>query len=95
MLDIKCSTPKGQYLGVPLIKGRLSVDYFLELREKINKALSGWMRNSLNVAGRVVLITSIFNALPSYLSQICMLPTALLKVLDKAKRNFFWDHDDK
>ncbi|KAE8734648.1 hypothetical protein F3Y22_tig00000738pilonHSYRG00149 [Hibiscus syriacus] len=68
--DIGCSVGSfpSEYLGLPLGYKRNSAAMWEPIVERFHAKLSGWMSNSLSLAGRVVLVKSV----------LCSLPIALL-----------------
>ena len=49
----------GRYLGIPILKGRVTRSVFNPIVEKISLRLATWKRDLLNKAGRVCLIKSV------------------------------------
>lgn len=71
------------YLGCPIYVGRKKISYFDGMAIKVIKRLSGWQGKMLSYGGRMVLIKSVLQALPTYiLSAICP-PKSTLKLLKK------------
>ena len=59
----------GKYLGVPLLKGRVTKASFYPILDHIGSKLVAWRRNLLNKAGRICLAKSILASLPVYMMQ--------------------------
>lgn len=59
----------------------------------MNKKLQGWKSNSLSMAGRIQLINSTLNAIPTHAMQSLSLPASVLKKIDQINNNFLWGHN--
>jgi hypothetical protein len=68
---------------------------FAPLIAKVDRYLAGWRATLLSTAGRVVLINSVLDGLPSYAMGAMMLPPAIREALDKRRRAFLWAAADK
>lgn len=78
------------YLGCPLYVGRRRVHYFDEMVTEVVKRVSGWHGKLLPPGGRMVLIKSVLQAIPTYsLSAICP-PKTSLQLLEKHFARYFW-----
>ncbi|KAK3211992.1 hypothetical protein Dsin_016698 [Dipteronia sinensis] len=86
----------GNYLGVPLIHGRITKDTYKEIIEKTQNKLANWKSASLSFAGRCTLIKAVTSALPIYAiyaiyaMQSIKLPSETCSTLDQINRNFLW-----
>lgn len=58
--------------------------------DKFGSKLASWKKNSLNQAGRRVLVKACLNSLPLYWFQLYRIPKGILKDMDRIRRNFFW-----
>ncbi|XP_060202972.1 uncharacterized protein LOC132631414 [Lycium barbarum] len=54
------------YLGCPLFVGRKKIEYFDDLVSRITRKLSGWSGKCLSYGGKVTLIKSVLQAIPTY-----------------------------
>ncbi|KAL5774595.1 hypothetical protein ACOSP7_012152 [Xanthoceras sorbifolium] len=82
----------GNYLGVPLIHGRVSSGTYRGIVERVNKRLASWKCGSLNLAGRVTLVKAVTSALPVYVMQSVKLPGEICSKIDTLNKNFVWGH---
>ncbi|XP_026452273.1 uncharacterized protein LOC113352696 [Papaver somniferum] len=89
-LHMKYSTQPGRYLGVNIQWGRLKSDNFTESLVKLTNRISGWKQNSLNFAGRDVLIKSVLDPSLNHLMSTLKLPKFILNKVDQLRRNFLW-----
>ncbi|XP_019186483.1 PREDICTED: uncharacterized protein LOC109181186 [Ipomoea nil] len=80
----------GRYLGVPSIHGRLKVDTFAGIIDKIRNRLAGWRSKSLSLAGRLVLAQSVLSTIPYYTMQTTLIPKGVIASIERMIRNFLW-----
>ncbi|KAK3195830.1 hypothetical protein Dsin_027140, partial [Dipteronia sinensis] len=59
----------GNYLGVPLIHGRITKETYKEIIEKTQSKLGNWKSAPLSFTGMCTLIKSVTSALPIYVMQ--------------------------
>lgn len=80
----------GKYLGIPLIKGRVTRDVFLPILDKVNARLASWKTRMLNKAGKLCLAKSVLTSIPIYTMQSLWLPQAICDIIDKKVRCCLW-----
>ncbi|CAN1746203.1 Putative ribonuclease H protein At1g65750 [Linum perenne] len=80
----------GKYFGVPILHGRATNAHFKYILANIDAKLTGWKSNSLSLAGRVTLATSVLNAIPAYSMQTTVLPNHICEQIDQRIRSFVW-----
>src|ERR1044072_535721 len=68
----------GKYLGFPLKGGRVTGGSFNYLLENIQRKMSLWKANMLNLAGRVCLAKAFIAAIPTYTMQVFYLPWGVI-----------------
>ncbi|XP_021602061.1 uncharacterized protein LOC110607253 [Manihot esculenta] len=64
----------GSHLGMPSFHRRMGPTSFREVIDKMKHRLSGWKAFMLSKAGRVIMISSVLNAIPMFLMQTTVLP---------------------
>jgi hypothetical protein len=79
-----------QYLGVPILAGRLYVIDWAKLEEKSARKLDVWQGSSLSMAGRTVLINFSLTNSSIYHMSMFLLPKTVIKRMDRGRRKFFW-----
>lgn len=79
ILQIPECNHSGKYLGHSFCNLKSESITFKEVFEKMANKLSGWKRRVLSTAGRLVLIKSVVQALPTFIMQTYMLPSGLTK----------------
>jgi len=90
IFNIPHSLSSGQYLGCSLFQGRPSADLFLTLTSKAASKLDSWVSKCFSKAGRIVLIQSNLESLPTHTMQCYKLPSKITDQLDRIHRDFFW-----
>ena len=84
----------GKYLGVPLIHKRVSANGFSYVTNRLLHKLSDWKANSISLAGRITLCSSVLFTIPSYSMQTTLLPGPVCDAIDKVCRKFIWGNVD-
>eukprot|EP00253_Pinus_taeda_P009559 PITA_09559 len=79
-----------KYLGAPLMVSTLKHASWRTLLDKLEARLSSWTFRSLNIAGRLILIKSVLQAMPLYLFSILAAPKWVLKAIRNLQRSFLW-----
>ena len=93
-LDYKLGGKVGElpttYLGMPLGNNHKELVIWDGIIEKTEKRLANWKANYLSLGGRVTLINSVLDALPTYVMSPFPLPAKVEERLDKLRRDFLW-----
>lgn len=82
------------YLGLPLGAKSKSKQIWNGVLERCEKKLSRWKNNYLSLGGRVTLVNSVLDSLPTYMMSIFPLPVSVEKKIDALTRDFIW-HGNK
>ena len=90
IFNIPHSSSLGKYLGCSLFQGRPAADLFLTLTSKAASKLDSWMAKYFSKVGRVVLIQSNLETLPTHTMHCYKLPSRITDQLDRIHRDFFW-----
>ena len=85
----------GKYLSVPLQYKQASSKFFSHITDKIMRTRSAWKANSLSLAGRLTLCSSVLNAMPTYAMQIAFLPSPVCNQIDSLCCCFLWGAVDQ
>lgn len=85
----------GNYLGVPLIHGKITKNTYKDIFVKSQKRLASWKIAYLSKAGRCTLINSVASALPIYAMQSIKLLAKVCASLDKLNRDLLWGSNDE
>lgn len=87
VLNVPLNRDCQSYLGAPIATNRESFDFLIA---KFSSKLQSWKSGMLSQAGRIVLIKSIFQALPIYYMVTTSIPKAVVKKIIAIIRGFFW-----
>lgn len=74
ILSIQECNHTGRYLDHPFCKFSSKGDAFKGVMEKLMNKLAGWKQQALSMAGRLILLKSVAQAVPNYTMQTFMLP---------------------
>lgn len=80
----------GRYLGVFFSNYHPATEDYKRILQKSQQIINHWEGNFLSKAGRLTLIESNLEALPSYVCDSSMLPADIAHNIDKIHQNFFW-----
>ncbi|XP_075083624.1 uncharacterized protein LOC142167360 [Nicotiana tabacum] len=79
------------YLGLPLGAKYKSIGVWSDVVEKVEKRLSAWQMQYLSMGGRLTLIISVLDSIPSYCMSLYPMPSSVLKQLERLRRRFLWE----
>lgn len=80
----------GKYLGILILKKRVSKNTFGYILDIMQKKLANWKADSLSIAGRRVLTQLALASIPVYTMQAMALPSGTCEAIDRTCRNFLW-----
>lgn len=78
------------YLGMPLGSSHKALEIWDGILEKTERKLSRWKAQSLFRGGRLILINSVLDSLPTYVLPLFPIPVKVEEQLDKLRINFLW-----
>ena len=90
MLGPMQDTRHKKYLGLPLIIGKSKVEIFAEIKERVEKKLSGWKEKILSMGGQEILIKAVVQAIPTYTMSCFQIPKSLCDEIEGMIRKFWW-----
>uniref|UniRef100_A0A803PFQ0 Reverse transcriptase domain-containing protein n=1 Tax=Cannabis sativa TaxID=3483 RepID=A0A803PFQ0_CANSA len=90
-LGISTINDEEKYLGNPFVFSRRRKKDFDFIRSKLKQRLEGWKMRTLSYAGRMVAVSSIASAIPSYSMSTFQLPLSSCRELDALIRKFWWN----
>ncbi|XP_042959541.1 uncharacterized protein LOC122294687 [Carya illinoinensis] len=79
-----------QYLGVPIVEGKLKARNFDTLILNIERKLSGWKSRLLSQGGRMILMRHVLSSMPVYLLSAIHMPKLVIRKVHSLFANFFW-----
>ncbi|WMV42981.1 hypothetical protein MTR67_036366 [Solanum verrucosum] len=83
------------YLGMPLGDQNRSIDIWNGVVEKCEKRLVNWKNQYLSLGGRLTLINSVLDSMPTYMMSFFPIPDEVIVRLDVLRRNFLWEGNSK
>lgn len=92
-LGCQLGTMPFTYLGLPLGTTRPSVQEFMPILTRMEKRLMGISR-LLTYAGRLVLVNSVFSALPTFFMCSLKIPIQILDQIDSNIKHVLWHGGD-
>ena len=90
ILGIQATSCLGKYSRFPLRHKGAGRNQYNFIVERMIAKLSGWKTKFLSCAGRLVLVKSVMEAIPSYVMQGAALPMHVCEKIDKVSRDFIW-----
>uniref|UniRef100_A0A1U7V1A2 Uncharacterized protein LOC104212559 n=1 Tax=Nicotiana sylvestris TaxID=4096 RepID=A0A1U7V1A2_NICSY len=80
------------YLGLPLGAKYKSTEIWNAVVEiQFEKKLATWQRQYISLGGRLTLINSVLDSIPTYFMALFPIPAKVQKQLDRIRRNFLWE----
>ncbi|XP_052622513.1 uncharacterized protein LOC128127842 [Lactuca sativa] len=78
------------HLGIPVGANMGLIKHWQPILDKFKSRLSDWKAKTLSFGGRLTLIKSVLNSLPSYYLSLFKAPQGIIDQLEKIRRNFMW-----
>ncbi|KAM0007813.1 putative RNA-directed DNA polymerase [Helianthus debilis subsp. tardiflorus] len=79
-----------KYLGLQVGANMNLIKNWDPVVETFRKRLSIWKANTLSFGGRITLIRSVLNALPTFYFSLYKAPMGVIKKLEKLRKDFLW-----
>ncbi|WMV36832.1 hypothetical protein MTR67_030217 [Solanum verrucosum] len=79
-----------KYLGMPLGAKNKEVEVWSEVLERSERKLTRWKSQYLSMGGRLTLIKSVMDTLPTYMMSLFPIPGNIEKKINKLRRVFLW-----
>lgn len=76
-------------MGHPFCKFSLKNEAYVAMVEKLANKVTGWKPKSLSMAGRMILIKLVIQALPRFIMQSFTIPKGILLKMDSLIHDFF------
>ncbi|XP_010327536.1 uncharacterized protein [Solanum lycopersicum] len=81
------------HLGMPLGANSKSNEIWNNVVEKCEKKLARWKRQYLSLGGRLTLINSVLDSLPTYMMSLFPIPAKIISRLDRIRKKFLWQEN--
>lgn len=78
------------YLGLPLRDKSKSIEIWDSVIEKCEKKVARWKTQYLSLGGRLTLINSVLDVLPTYMTSLFSIPPRVIKRLDNIRKESLW-----
>lgn len=79
------------YLGLPLGARYKALGIWNGVIEKFEKKLASWKMQYLSLGGRITLINSVLDSIPTYFLSLFPIPEKVQRRLDQLRRDFLWE----
>ncbi|GJQ97360.1 putative RNA-directed DNA polymerase, eukaryota, reverse transcriptase zinc-binding domain protein [Tanacetum coccineum] len=89
---MKCSVGEFPftYLGLPVGTNMRRIGAWRKVIEKFKNRLSDWKAKTMSFGGRLTLVKSVLGSLPLYHFSMFRVPSCVINVLERIRRDFFW-----
>lgn len=78
------------YLGMPLFHGRLGINTFQFLIDKVRNKLSRWDVRKLSLVDRLTLVKFVLLSIPNYFMVTTKILVTVCNIIEKITRMFLW-----
>lgn len=79
-----------KFLGLQ-VGANMNLSKFWEpVLDTVRSRLSAWKAKNLSFGGRVTLIRSVLNSIPTYYFSLYRAPVKVIEAIDRIRRSFFW-----
>ncbi|KAK4389703.1 putative mitochondrial protein [Sesamum angolense] len=94
LLEVRVVEKYDKYLGLPTLVGRSKKEIFQSLKDRIWKRLQSWRCKNLSQVGKVVLLQSVLQAMPTYVRGCFLIPVTMCRELEGLIADFLWHNMD-
>lgn len=78
------------YLGLPTKVGRCREEVFRVLVSRVTKKLKDWKSGTLSQAGKITLVKSVVQVIPTYLMSCFRIPQGIVRKIHWVIAHFLW-----
>lgn len=79
-----------KYLGMPLLFSGSKKESFQAVKDRVWKKLKGWKEKRLSKAGKEVLLKSVAQSIPTYLTSVYKFSSGIIDDINSAMSRFWW-----
>ncbi|KAL0395138.1 UNVERIFIED_CONTAM: putative mitochondrial protein [Sesamum latifolium] len=90
ILGVRVVNRLEKYLELPALVGRSKKEVFQQLKDKVWARLQSWRCQNLSPAGKVVLLKSVVQAMPTFLMGCFLIPATICRELESMMADFLW-----
>ncbi|XP_042980144.1 uncharacterized protein LOC122310314 [Carya illinoinensis] len=78
------------YLGIPIVAGRLLMAHFEGIINRVRDHIEGWKTRLLSSGARLILLKQVLQSIPIHCLSILHTPKGVIKKLERLFSTFFW-----
>ncbi|KAK6119349.1 hypothetical protein DH2020_046910 [Rehmannia glutinosa] len=93
LLNIPVVSSHGKYLGLPSVIGANKKQVFSSILDRCWSRLQGWKEKQLSQAGRIVLIQSVIQSIPTFAMMCFKLPDGIIEKIHSMSARYLWGGD--
>ncbi|XP_074378027.1 uncharacterized protein LOC141719548 [Apium graveolens] len=82
----------GKYLGMLMCVRKNKMETFVFLSDGIEKKLQGWSNKELPKGGKLLLLKSAAQTIPSFWMSLFLIPVTLCEEMERIMNAFWWGH---
>lgn len=90
VLGVRQVNKPGKYLGMPMCVGKSRNEVFSFLSEKVQNKLQGWCNKELSKQGKLTLVKTAAQAIPSFWMSLFLIPIGLSEEMERRMNAFLW-----
>jgi hypothetical protein len=86
--------PPFKYLGCTIFKGRVKIEYFLDIVGQVESAVAVWKGKLLSYGGRITLLRSTLLTIPIYYLAAMSFPKTIIIKIESICCDFLWGNSE-
>ncbi|KAL0446234.1 UNVERIFIED_CONTAM: putative ribonuclease H protein [Sesamum latifolium] len=95
LMGMRLEERHNKYLGLPTTVGRSKREVFQHVKEQVWVKLQDWQAKNLSQAGKVTLIKSVIQSIPTFVMSCFRLPINICGEIESMAADFFWNNKEK
>ncbi|XP_074352984.1 uncharacterized protein LOC141692144 [Apium graveolens] len=89
-LGVRQVQKPGKYLGMPMNVGSSKTEVFGFLVNRVQQRLKGWYGNDVSRAGKITLLSSAAQTIPSFWMNLFLIPVTICEEVERKMNAFLW-----
>ncbi|KAL0395298.1 UNVERIFIED_CONTAM: putative mitochondrial protein [Sesamum latifolium] len=94
MLGVRVVTKHDRYLGLSAMVDRSKREIFQTLKDRVWEKMQSWRCRNLLQAGKVVLLKSMVQAMPTFMMGCFLVPSSICRKIESMMADFLWHNKD-
>ncbi|XP_074325881.1 uncharacterized protein LOC141663935 [Apium graveolens] len=90
VLQVHEADKPGKYLGMPMQLGKSKTEVFGFLSDRVEHKLQGWSNQELSKEGKLTLLKSAAQTMPSFWMSLFQIPVSLCESMERKMNAFSW-----